>query len=187
MARGRPTKRQVILDTARELFAETGYQGTSIDLVVKQAGVSKPTVYNNFPTKQALLLALMESLSEEAQAFQEDLWSKPKLTAAEGIIKAFEHIADSPAFLAVYRICYGESHKLESTTYQLFKAFDASLVNGYREWLKALGIAVADSDLLAIVAICREGILIPALSGTPRLANDLILKSMQLHLPEAQI
>ena len=73
MARGRPSKRQLILDTARALFAEKGYQGTSIDLVVKQAGVSKPTVYNNFKTKQALLFALMEELSKESEAFCEEL------------------------------------------------------------------------------------------------------------------
>ena len=124
MARGRPSKKQLILDTARALFAEKGYQGTSIDLVVKQAGVSKPTVYNNFKTKQALLFALMEALSTESEAFCEDLWQQNDLAPAEGIIAAFKNIANTPALLAVYRICYGESHKLEQETYQQFKQFD---------------------------------------------------------------
>jgi len=179
MARGRPSKKQVILDTARQLFAETGYQGTSIDLVVKQAGVSKPTVYNNFPTKQALLLALMEELTNESKAFCEAQWQSGNLTPSEGIISIFEHIADSPAFLAVYRICYGESHKLDVTTYKLFKQFDTSVIEGYKQWLGEQKITLAEGSFLTVVAICREGILIPALSGSPRAAKDLITQAVE--------
>ena len=182
MARGRPSKKQVILDTARNLFAETGYQGTSIDLVVKQAGVSKPTVYNNFPTKQALLLALMEELTNESKAFCDAQWQRTDMTPAEGIISIFEHIASTPAFLAVYRICYGESHKLERTTYDLFKQFDISIVEGYQQWLNTQNIRLTKSDFLIIIAICREGILIPALSGSPHPDRDMVAQAVQLQL-----
>lgn len=174
MARGRPSKKQLILDTARELFAETGYQGTSIDLVVKKAGVSKPTIYNNFPTKQALLLALIETLLEEFQVFRSNLFQEETLSPSNAILALFERIADTPAFLAVYRICYGESHKLEPETYQLFKQFDMTFVEEYKQWLVHKGFVVADGSLLAIIAICREGILIPALSGSPKPEVTLI-------------
>ena len=170
MARGRPSKRQLILDTARALFAEKGYQGTSIDLVVKEAGVSKPTVYNNFKTKQALLLALMEELSVESTEFCESLWKRGEVTPAEAIIAAFEHIANTPALLAVYRICYGESHKLEQETYLRFKQFDISLIESYKKYLVNTKLEVSEAGFITIIAICREGILIPALSGA--LAHD---------------
>ena len=176
MARGRPSKRQHILDTARALFAEKGYQGTSIDLVVKEAGVSKPTVYNNFKTKQALLLALMEELSQESQEFCESLWQQEELSAVDGIIAAFENVANTPALLAVYRICYGESHKLEQETYQQFKQFDISLVESYKRYLAECKIEVSDSAFVTIIAICREGILIPALSGAPPTDKSIIKK-----------
>ena len=72
MARGRPSKRQHIIDTAQSLFAELGYQGTSIDLVVQTAAVSKPTVYSNFPTKQVLWASVLEQVSEHSrEALQE--------------------------------------------------------------------------------------------------------------------
>lgn len=182
MARGRPSKKQLILDTARDLFAEKGYQGTSIDLVVKQAGVSKPTVYNNFKTKQALLFALMENLSSESEAFCEQLWQQENISAADGIIKVFENIADSPALLAIYRICYGESHKLEQDTYALFKAFDTQLVERYEQWLSNQKFIVSDTNFFITIAICREGILIPALSGTAGQCRELIRETVTLQL-----
>ena len=45
----------LILDAARELFLEKGFDATSTDLVARQAGVSKATLYANFASKQDLL------------------------------------------------------------------------------------------------------------------------------------
>ncbi len=41
------------------LFLEYGFKGTSIDMVVKASSVSKPTVYNHFPDKAALMFATL--------------------------------------------------------------------------------------------------------------------------------
>jgi len=178
MARGRPSKKQLILDTARKLFAQTGYQGTSIDLVVKQAAVSKPTVYNNFPTKQALLRALMEALLIEAEAFRNALWQDSKLSPSDGIIEVFEHIANTPEFLAVYRISYGERHKLEKDTYQLFKQFDATLITDYQRMLAQQNVTLSETGFISVMGICREGILIPALSGSTAANRSLVKQAV---------
>lgn len=182
MARGRPSKKQLILDTARTLFAQTGYQGTSIDLVVKQAGVSKPTVYNNFSTKQALLLALIEALLDELETDCQTLWKQADLSPAEAIVAVFEHIVNTPAFLAVYRICYGESHKLEPQTYELIKQFDRLVQSGYRQWLINNNVQQSDGCFLSVIAICREGILIPELSKTARVDRKLIINAIETQL-----
>lgn len=165
MARGRPSKKQVILDAARKLFAESGFQGTSIDLVVLTAGVSKPTVYNNFPTKQALLLALMEQLLDESASQRREILHDDSRPLVSGLIDLFKVIASSTEYLAVYRIFYGERHKLDDETYQLFRQFDQSLQDDCRNWLLVKGVALHDERMLAVIAVCREGILIPALSG----------------------
>ncbi|MEM7258491.1 MAG: helix-turn-helix domain-containing protein [Pseudomonadota bacterium] len=52
---GRPSRQGQNLRAGRSLFVELGYQGTSIELVVLRAGVSKPTVYNHYPTRQVML------------------------------------------------------------------------------------------------------------------------------------
>ena len=184
MARGRPSKKQLILDTARQLFAEKGYQGTSIDLVVKQAGVSKPTVYNNFKTKQALLFSLMEELSNDSAVFCEQLWKQNDLSPPDAIIEVFANIANAPALLGIYRICYGESHKLEADTYELFKAFDTALVQGYKLWLSSQKVDCSESNFFITIAICREGILIPALSGTPQHNRAMIKELIEEQLKQ---
>ncbi|MDH3634955.1 MAG: TetR/AcrR family transcriptional regulator [Gammaproteobacteria bacterium] len=53
------SKKDHIAAAALPLFIENGFKGTSIDMVVKVSGVSKPTVYNHFPDKSALMLAVL--------------------------------------------------------------------------------------------------------------------------------
>ena len=72
-----------------------------------------------------------------------------------------------------------ESHKLHPTTYALFKQFDISIVEGYRQWLSDQKIDLSDASFFIIIAICREGILIPALSGTPRSNKALIIQAVE--------
>jgi len=54
------SKKDHIVATALPLFLENGFKGTSIDMVVRASEVSKPTVYNHFPDKAALMLAVMQ-------------------------------------------------------------------------------------------------------------------------------
>ncbi len=50
--------RSRILDAATHLFLQQGYGGTSLEQVAAQAGVTKPTVYSHFGSKQGLLRAM---------------------------------------------------------------------------------------------------------------------------------
>ncbi len=57
-ARGGAT-RELILDTAMTLFAEAGYRGTSVRDIAARAGISHPGLLYHFPTKEALLMAVL--------------------------------------------------------------------------------------------------------------------------------
>lgn len=48
-----------ILDAALKVFAEAGYSGASMDTVAAEAGLSKPTLYQYFTSKEALFQAMM--------------------------------------------------------------------------------------------------------------------------------
>lgn len=65
-----------ILRAALDCFAEQGYHGTSIREIASRAGLSVPGVYHHHPSKQALLVAVMEHAME-------DLWWRSS-AAAEG-------------------------------------------------------------------------------------------------------
>ncbi|QBI20124.1 TetR/AcrR family transcriptional regulator [Egibacter rhizosphaerae] len=58
MRRG-PTKRWAIVDAARTMFLREGFTRASMDAIAEAASVSKRTVYNHFPDKQALFLAVL--------------------------------------------------------------------------------------------------------------------------------
>ncbi len=58
------TRRQLI-DVARQLFAERGYAGTSIEDIVEQAGVARGALYHHFPGKGALFAAVYQIVQEE--------------------------------------------------------------------------------------------------------------------------
>jgi len=59
--RGRATRAHVV-EVATRLFAEHGYDGTSIETVQASAGVSRGSLYHHFPGKEALFFAVLESL-----------------------------------------------------------------------------------------------------------------------------
>lgn len=61
---GPERRRPLVLDTAYELFLEHGYDGTSMDAIATAAGVSKPVVYDCFPSKEELFSAMLDREEE---------------------------------------------------------------------------------------------------------------------------
>ena len=55
----RKQKKQLIMDTALELFAENGYHATSISQISKKAKISKGLTYNYFDSKNKILDEIM--------------------------------------------------------------------------------------------------------------------------------
>jgi AcrR family transcriptional regulator len=58
-AKGR-AKRIEILDQAMALFGEAGYRGASLRVIANRCGISHPGLLHHFPTKEALLLAVLQ-------------------------------------------------------------------------------------------------------------------------------
>ena len=64
----RPVRERQVLDLARGLFAERGYQQASMDELAARAGVSKPVIYDLVDSKEALYeRCVAETASELAQ------------------------------------------------------------------------------------------------------------------------
>ncbi len=55
---GRPETRTQILEAARAMFEELGYNGAGLGAIAKMAGVSRQAIYLHFPSKAELLTAL---------------------------------------------------------------------------------------------------------------------------------
>ncbi|HUN53186.1 MAG TPA: TetR/AcrR family transcriptional regulator [Candidatus Sulfotelmatobacter sp.] len=62
--RGQAT-RQRIVGTAAGLFAELGYEATSVEMVLRDSGVSRGALYHHFDSKEALFEAVLEQVEAE--------------------------------------------------------------------------------------------------------------------------
>lgn len=56
----RTARRRQLLSAAQEVFVENGYHAAAMDEIAERAGVSKPVLYQHFPGKQELYLALLD-------------------------------------------------------------------------------------------------------------------------------
>lgn len=54
-------RRQTIVETAKQLFFQQGYEATSMATIAKHVGGSKATLYNYFSSKEDVFEAVMES------------------------------------------------------------------------------------------------------------------------------
>ncbi|GAB2460044.1 TetR/AcrR family transcriptional regulator [Jatrophihabitans fulvus] len=63
MARWEPGARERLVAAAVDLFAEQGYDATTVAEIAERAGVTKSTFFRHFPDKRELLVAGQETLS----------------------------------------------------------------------------------------------------------------------------
>ncbi len=60
--------KQRILDQALELFSTKGYDSVSVGEIAKAVGIKAPSLYNHFPSKQAIFDAIVESTAVQYEA-----------------------------------------------------------------------------------------------------------------------
>lgn len=82
-----PDVREALLAAAASVYARHGYHGTTVEMILQEAGVSRPTFYRSFRDKQDILTAVVahanQSLRERIQAMlRTDAEPAAKMTAA---------------------------------------------------------------------------------------------------------
>ena len=97
-----------MLDAALKLFLQTGYDGTSMQAVADEAGVTKPVVYACFDSKDDLFRSLLAReeqriVGEIQGAFSNVDLSDPETTLVEGFTGFLRAVGDSPE---VYRLIF---------------------------------------------------------------------------------
>jgi AcrR family transcriptional regulator len=170
MARGRPSKKSHIIDTALTLFSRLGYQGTSIDQVVVAAGVSKPTVYSNFSSKQILWNQALERILETAEKDLQKLDSPQKKPIDQWLSAWYLWLEDSNR-LAVYRIMLGESHKMELMSFELFKQLEGLFDQALDTLLDGQDNTLSAAQIYVLKATSKEALLMPNLYSSQALTD----------------
>jgi len=164
-------KFEVILEAARELFFSRGYDTTSMDLVAREAAVSKATVYSHFKSKEQLLLTLVETEVNELPLARHP---RPPTTASElrdvltGMAEEFVLIFQQDRTRSLCRLVMAQAHIYP----QIARAFyEAAPLRTRREVVEVLDGAVAagllrisDTSIAALQFLNLAGGELPMLS-----------------------
>ena len=93
---GNQDTRSSILDAARQIFAEKGFDKASIRAIAGDAGVDPALVHHYFGTKEKLFLASMNAPINPGELIPQAL-SGPREQAGERLVRMVLSIWDSPA------------------------------------------------------------------------------------------
>jgi len=91
-------RRALIEGAAARLFAQRGFEATTVEAIVAAAGVSKPMLYRHFDSKKDLVIALMERRRDELAAAPLDEYVRaPAVESLSAMIDAwFVHVEAHP-------------------------------------------------------------------------------------------
>ena len=153
-------KRLQIIQAAFKLFTENGFYATGVDLIMRQAGVSKRTMYIYFPTKNDLIVAVLEFYRINYERGLKDLLARNDLSNREKILAIFEDAGNWFAnkqfhgCLAVNAMgeFYGKDPAIENAC-RVFKTWELDV---FRELTKELPV-MYPNDLAFKLLVLLEG------------------------------
>ncbi|WP_273716932.1 TetR/AcrR family transcriptional regulator [Alkalihalobacillus pseudalcaliphilus] len=130
--------KDIIMEVARDLFIQKGYNATSMGEVVKQSNSSKGTLYYHFTNKEALFLEILNE--EENQLFS--FWEKEreKCTTNYERFQRFAELASLDEFPYPLRLAVSEFYLIEHETELInakMREIDLRYVKTYKEILQA--------------------------------------------------
>ena len=100
-----------VLDAALDLFIENGFAATRVDDIAKRAGLSKGAVYLYFPSKEAIIEALVRRalvpVASNAAAFVESFEGDPRI-AITTVMTMLAGAVANPRFLAIPKLVVRE-------------------------------------------------------------------------------
>lgn len=85
-----PRKKDHLVQTALDLFDRDGFTATGIDKILAAAGVAKMTLYNNFKSKEALIVATLKTRDAAWRNWFESMVEETAPDAAGRLIGLFD-------------------------------------------------------------------------------------------------
>jgi AcrR family transcriptional regulator len=106
----RSARRRQLLAAAQEVFVANGYHAAAMDDIAERAGVSKPVLYQHFPGKLDLYLALVDEQAEALTSAIRDALARTddNRERVHGVLSAYFEFVDGTARSApgAYRLIF---------------------------------------------------------------------------------
>jgi TetR/AcrR family transcriptional repressor of mexJK operon len=149
-------KRRSILNSARDAFAEHGYEGASMAAITQAAGVSKSTVYHHYRSKAELFGAFVERecarmLAQHFDNGQMSSGNTAQTLRAIGI--GMVELITSPVCLMIDRVVTSEAEAFPELAESFYASGPQQAITHLADWLKAKtkagDLAVQDAEFAA--------------------------------------
>lgn len=139
--------RAVLVEAARILFLRKGYAGTTMEEIAMLAGLTKRTAYNNYATKDALFVLIVEDVIAYAETFARGLHQEFTV----GITAATLHTALDdlgrrlalgivrPDVVALRRLLIGEAQEFPALAREYFRRAPGQVLSALAYGFEHLG------------------------------------------------
>ncbi len=191
--------KQKILDKALELFSTQGYDSVSVGEIAGAVGIKAPSLYNHFPSKQAIFDAIVESTAAQYEADTDKI--NIHVQDAKKDISVFTEITEDALFEKVRQIFEYSLHNeaisrfRRMMTIEQFRSAElAALYTGryvdrivayhagiFRALIAAGEIAAEDPDTLALMYVAPVVTLIGVCDRQPERESEC-LKKLKNHV-----
>ncbi|MFC7063894.1 TetR/AcrR family transcriptional regulator [Halobacillus seohaensis] len=135
---------QKIIDASLECFAYSGYQNTSLSDIADKVGIKKPSLYNHFPSKEAIFLRVLDEVARK------------ELTHLEGFTKYTEDRSIKEQLQEVF-ISYVD-HLSYSTEGSFFKRFTFFPPDKFASEIQKVFLKTEEEVIRTIGPVFQKGI-----------------------------
>lgn len=116
-------RREQIIQTATDVFATEGFEGTALKRVAELVGVKEATLFHYFRGKQELLTAVLAERDRRSLAAMED-----KDAALPVIVRSAERNREEPGLTALYAVASATANDPRHDSHGYFKERYAEVV-----------------------------------------------------------
>lgn len=161
-----------ILATADRLFYLQGIRAIGVDTVAAEIGISKRTLYNHFPSKDALIAAYLERRFVRPPPSAPAASAKTAVTQILSTFDSLERRFASPDFRGCPFVnAVAEVGSTDRTVKKIAKAFKESRRVWFRERLEQLGVVDAEALATQLVLLVDGSIAQDLVRDDPAMAR----------------
>ncbi len=187
MGRKKSYVRAEVLEAARDLFWDKGYEGTHLQELVEVTGVNRFSLYSEFDGKEGLFLdALKLYLDEAEETYRSVLMQQP--LGLSNIHAYFDGINFSADYAGCFMInTLGEKHVVSQEAFDAAKTLSLKVEKLFLKNLRAAQAAgnIADRDstaLARLLSVIDQGLAIRGIVSPSNKHKDQIVAQLELLL-----
>lgn len=146
----RSVRRKQLLAAAQDVFVAHGYHAAAMDDIAERAGVSKPVLYQHFPGKLELYLALLDTHCEDIVAKVRDAMAatSDNKERVRGAMRAYFDFVDHES--EAFRLVFESDLRNEPAVRERVDRVERGCIDAITETIMAdTGVSRAHAELLA--------------------------------------